>query len=810
MDARPSSPPKRWSRISPALLLALAPRIQAAPISTRVSHLGGRPFPAIEASVRIFAREPLPALTRDAFRVTEDGKPVSAFSVETDDRPVYLALVLDRSGSMRSALPELKKAATRFVDAFDPRTHCQVLSFSDRVSAETGFRPDPRAVKQAIASLRAAGNTALYDAVGTGIGNLAGYPEGVRRVVVAFTDGNDGKAGSTARLSRLGPRDLVDRSRARGIPVFVVGLGEEVNREMLSKLAGATGGRALFATDTSSLASVFSDVAASLESGYRLRYQSPNPARDGTTRKVQITSLASGTSDQGAGTYRAPSDGATGTDAAWVEGRSRYAGVLTRLLSLEGFSVDVEVEAPGAVRIEGGTLPLSGSFAIQSARLGGGRLGASVRSSVEIDRRPLAVAVTADGSTAEIAVSGPRGWAASKIQAGGPLDAAKVRIATDPLLEIFPPLSLEARSRARGRVETEVRTRVSETAVVFEAPDTLRFLSPDGSEASRMVFDPDTRLPSLLVRVDPATGTSSTTRFLAWRTEGAFDLSLPELEGAVRIPAGAALDAAATALAAAGVAARAGEIGALAALDAAAVAVDASLAAARAGTRAGIAGARTGLEVARAATSTAEAAARTGLAAGSVALEMAEAATREVSRLGAWLEALGSDEARSGWSSFGTRVETTLDARASEFHASARNWSRDLDRSLSESAGAWQRGEDAFAEGMTRYGEAMDAAARSLDAAAEVQGRAMDLAGEAMDQAGAGLDAAGDALEAAKSAGGEVGEALGNAGRAVDNAGRAVDNAGRALDRALRGLGKLGRFGGSRDQDGDSEDDRDE
>lgn len=86
------------------LLLALPLRAQG--LSTRVAQVETAAFPEIGVVVSVFGADgkPVPGLTRDAFTLEEDGKPVTGFSVSVEKAPLSVALVLDCSGSMQPAI----------------------------------------------------------------------------------------------------------------------------------------------------------------------------------------------------------------------------------------------------------------------------------------------------------------------------------------------------------------------------------------------------------------------------------------------------------------------------------------------------------------------------------------------------------------------------------------------------------------------------------------------------------------------------------------------------------------------------------
>ena len=291
------------------LLLALLTNIALADsvlFSSKIQRINSSNFPRIETKLSVFSRKPVPELSRDDFSLKEDEKEVSDFQVEVDATPVFVSLVLDRSGSMSNAMNNLKKAAFDFIEKMDGKAYVQLISFASDIKKHTSFSNVPSYFKKHIARLEPFGATALYDAVAEGVTNLYDYPTDSRKVVVAFTDGNDQNAKHTGRQSKKTVKELVKLARKRGIPIYLIGLGSEVNQNLMTKMAKLTGGTYLHASDTAKLALIFRRVAKMVELGYVITYQSPKPDCDGTWRKVEVASKAAGKKDQGQGKYKAP------------------------------------------------------------------------------------------------------------------------------------------------------------------------------------------------------------------------------------------------------------------------------------------------------------------------------------------------------------------------------------------------------------------------------------------------------------------------------------------------------------------------
>src|SRR5205085_742007 len=103
-----------------------------------------------------------------------------------------IVLVIDTSGSMaeNSKIDAAKAAAHQFVAHKLPNDQIAIVAFSDQPHVLTAFTADGASLDRAIDSLTANGETALWDAVGTGLGLLQQRPD-LQPNLVLLSDGKD-------------------------------------------------------------------------------------------------------------------------------------------------------------------------------------------------------------------------------------------------------------------------------------------------------------------------------------------------------------------------------------------------------------------------------------------------------------------------------------------------------------------------------------------------------------------------------------------------------------------------------------------
>ena len=231
------------------------------------------------------AGRPVPGLGEADFAVLEDGRPQSLRRVEpVAELPLSLGLVLDVSSSMHERIEIAKQAALGFLrSVLRPGDRAYAVAFADEARVLQPISGDFAALGERIAGLRAYGNTALHDAVATGV-YYASALEG-QKAVVLLSDGDD-------TASTMAFRQVLEYARRTGVAVYTVGVGigsfDLAVRRKLESLSEATGGRTLFVDRAEELAAVYEDIARELRARYLLAYVSDSRAADGAFRQVEV------------------------------------------------------------------------------------------------------------------------------------------------------------------------------------------------------------------------------------------------------------------------------------------------------------------------------------------------------------------------------------------------------------------------------------------------------------------------------------------------------------------------------------------
>jgi VWFA-related protein len=256
------------------------------------------------ASVRDKSKRMVPNLSKDEFRVFEDGQEqtLDFFKAETA-LPLTLGILMDTSGSMETIFRPEQEAASRFLGrVLQPKDLAMIMTFDTDVDLMADFTNDHDRLERAIQRAKVhraggmvtpgtvpspSGGTNLYDAVWLACKEKLARESG-RKSIILLTDAED--TGSKTSL-----KDAIEIAQRTDAVIHVLlitvrsgfGFGGG-NAGVGKKLAEETGGRMIEVNNEKDLQRAFDQISEELRSQYTLGYYSTNGTRDGSFRKVKV------------------------------------------------------------------------------------------------------------------------------------------------------------------------------------------------------------------------------------------------------------------------------------------------------------------------------------------------------------------------------------------------------------------------------------------------------------------------------------------------------------------------------------------
>jgi Ca-activated chloride channel family protein len=269
---------------------------------------------AVYATVTDSSGRLVPNLTKDDFEIYDNGKPQPITLFEAETQPITIAIMLDRSGSMKENANLVIAGAEEFVRKLLPEDKARIGTFAANIHLDPeDFTSDHKVLLGILrGDLQTEGPTPLWNAANKAMGALVGQDG--RKVVLLFTDGVDQPM--NFKTNNVSVMDVVERATRDDMMVYAIGLesrmpygrrrsplpggggfdggfGGNAGGGMtqrpdpgLPKIAEETGGGYFELTRADDLKSTFARVADELHQQYALGFE---PTKlDGKTHKLEV------------------------------------------------------------------------------------------------------------------------------------------------------------------------------------------------------------------------------------------------------------------------------------------------------------------------------------------------------------------------------------------------------------------------------------------------------------------------------------------------------------------------------------------
>lgn len=259
-------------------------------------------------------------LTRNDFRVFEDGalQPLSDLALR--QVPVDVVLMVDASSSVANNLDDFRRAAQGFAARLKADDRISLIKFDDRIELLQDWTRSRFQLQRALNRIEPGMFTRFNDALMLAAKEQFGLTAKSRRAVIVLSDGIDNGQGTTTlesalqaliraqvavyivantEISRAAKRAELDTLlggsessiKFNQVNIDRLRLGLRVldqSEENLAQLARATGGKLYRPLTFDALESTYAEVADELRHQYALYFTPLNKARDGSFRRVRV------------------------------------------------------------------------------------------------------------------------------------------------------------------------------------------------------------------------------------------------------------------------------------------------------------------------------------------------------------------------------------------------------------------------------------------------------------------------------------------------------------------------------------------
>jgi len=295
---------KSFLTIIVLLLSSVIPACQPKPRVTsegdytlHITQIDTTNFPLVDVYISVQDANGEPKVVNTGkIQLLENGQPVSNQSIKGtgDVGALTTLLLIDNSGSMNYAdkLISAKEVAKEYLDQMRTGDQAGIITFNTEVVTVQEVTDSKKALENAIDSISANSDTAMYDALVVAVETLNPLPG--RKAIIVLTDGMDNQSTAVAddALSSIG---------FGGLSISTVGFGQipegdeeadvysGIDESTLRYIAENAGGKYGYVENKEQLSALYDQMRRSLQSEVVISYETLLTLRDGVLRALTVT-----------------------------------------------------------------------------------------------------------------------------------------------------------------------------------------------------------------------------------------------------------------------------------------------------------------------------------------------------------------------------------------------------------------------------------------------------------------------------------------------------------------------------------------
>ncbi len=231
---------------------------------------------------------PATGLTQDNFLMIDNGKDQQIRTVDGEDTPASIGIVLDLSGSMGSKLAGARYAILQLMKTSNPQDEFLLVGFKEQPELIAGFTSSEAEIETGLAHAQAGHRTALLDAILFGLEKMksAHYE---RKVLLVISDGGDNRSLHSEGDVRAAVRKSDVQIDSIGVfDRFVPLIEDRLGPQFLANISLDSGGRLIRADNDGEWGSAAETISALLRHQYVIGYVPGDLNHDGKWRKVKV------------------------------------------------------------------------------------------------------------------------------------------------------------------------------------------------------------------------------------------------------------------------------------------------------------------------------------------------------------------------------------------------------------------------------------------------------------------------------------------------------------------------------------------
>ena len=236
---------------------------------------------------------PITGLSKNNFKVLDDGVPQTITNFSTAEAPITVAMLVEFSNNYWPYLYLALEDAYEFLNFMEPKDWVAVVYFDMQPHILQDFTHDRYQVRSALDTLRIPGFSEinLYDALAFTIDRMKNV--GGRKAILAIVSGFD-------TFSKLTYGEMLKIAKGSNTPIYAISIeewlsiryGENIDtlqaKNALTSIARYSGGQAYFPRFEGAVPDIYQQIAGQLRHQYSLGFIPTDNAKDGKYHKLDV------------------------------------------------------------------------------------------------------------------------------------------------------------------------------------------------------------------------------------------------------------------------------------------------------------------------------------------------------------------------------------------------------------------------------------------------------------------------------------------------------------------------------------------
>jgi hypothetical protein len=214
--------------------------------------------------------DPLQLFNLSNFQISMDGNSITSEDIHSVpignfiSGPISIVIIMDYSTSITDfpkVQAAMEEAVLGFIDLMHPKDRAEIIKFNTGIKYLQPFTNDKSLLTDAVVHIEdiTNGYTYLYDTLFTAIKDVAAQKT-ERKAVIAITDGTERHIEGILGDGR-GKKDIIVLAQTQKIPIYIIGLGSNIDVKDLAEITKETSGYFFQATTTDKLTDIYINIS---------------------------------------------------------------------------------------------------------------------------------------------------------------------------------------------------------------------------------------------------------------------------------------------------------------------------------------------------------------------------------------------------------------------------------------------------------------------------------------------------------------------------------------------------------------------